>query len=297
MANPRLIKKRVNSIKNIKKITKALEMVSASKVLKAQSKALAAKPYAEKIYEIIANVAGEVNISEIPLLRKPKEIKRNLYIVISTNRGLAGSLNTNLFRKLGEHSKESGIVDSSFITVGKKGRGAVAFYGTLLADFSEGITTKSVPAIINLVSDKFVNEEVDAVYLVYNDFISALSQDPVIKKILPITYEKPSFDLLGKEANVRNNIKLNIVFNFEPSREEVLKELLPFYLEVILSEALYEAEASEHSARMVAMKSASDNAQELSSSLTLEFNKARQSMITNEINDITVASSVISEND
>src|SRR3989344_3553019 len=136
MLNPRLIKKRVNSIKNIGKITKALEMVSASKVQKAQDKAVSAKPYARTIYEIIANLAGDSESHEIPLMRQPELINNDLYILVSTNRGLAGSLNTNLFRKAFEFIKQKNT-KHSFITIGKKGRTFAATEGKLEADFSE----------------------------------------------------------------------------------------------------------------------------------------------------------------
>lgn len=297
MANPRLIKKRVKSIKNINKITKALEMVAASKVQKAQEKAVNAKPFAEKIYQLVQSFASQADTATIPLLRSPKEIRSDLYVLVSTNRGLAGNINTNLFRLLSRQLLTSLVKSHSFITIGKKGRNIALGQGDLLADFSDYMPPESaVPYIIKAVTDAFVEEKVDAVYIVYNDFISALRQDPKIKRLLPLSKEdialsdeSEAFELKGDQNDKEEKGEKNVLYNFEPSPEAVLKELLPFYLEIQMTEILLEAEASEHSARMVAMKNASDNAKELSYNLSLEYNKARQSSITTEINDIVTA--------
>lgn len=297
MANIRLIKKRVNSIRNIRKITKALEMVAASKVQRAQNAAVSARPYAQKVFELIRNIDDKTFHPDIPLLRIPSKISNDLYILISTNRGLAGSLNTNLFRNLHEFLQGLGGINHFFISVGKKGRKFSSLEGTILADFSDYSPTISAsPSIVKLVSDTFTQGKVDAVYLVYNDFVSALIQKPRIKKLLPLSLEevfaeefRNPFDLVGEKERTAFVQEEKVRYTFEPSKERVLKELLPFYLEVELSEAMIEAEASEHSARMVAMKTASDNASELSESLMLTYNKERQASITNEISDITTA--------
>jgi len=302
MANTRLIKKRVKSIKNIWKITKALEMVAASKIIKAQKAALAAKPYAQAIYELVGSLPYESETKEIPLMRIPEVLRSDLYLIISTNRGLAGSLNANLFR-FGENFllQKKGL-KHFFVTVGKKGRSFAVRQGTLFADFSDEKDGKKViSALTKLVVDGFSDETFDEVYILYSEFVNALTQKPRLKKLLPISksileeeLKRKSFELLGEsegsleeKKQVKDTLPIN--FTFEPDRISVLASLLPFYLEVQIAEALYEADASEHSARMIAMKNASENASELSLGLTLLYNKERQGLITSEIIDITTA--------
>ena len=297
MANLRLIKKRVLSIKNIGKMTKALEMVSASKVTKAQTQALNAKPYANAIYELVNNLATNIEYSEIPLLKIPKDINSCLYIVISTNRGLVGSLNTNLFKYLSSRLSERKGIKYKFASLGRKARNFCLLNGELIADFSNDLDFSSkINSIVRLINNGFLEKEFDEVFVVYPEFINALNQIPHIKKILPITKasleeEKKleHFEILG-EIQVSKFQKTEYINYFlEPDRIQVLNYLLPFYLEVQIAEAFYEACASEHSARMVAMKNATESTKELSDNLTLEYNKERQSLITNEINDITLA--------
>lgn len=303
MANPRLIKKRVGSIRNIGKITKALEMVSASKIQKAQSKALSAKPYAAAIYEMIANLSLEFESKEIPLMRQPKIINNDLYVLISTNRGLAGSLNVNLFKKIESHIAGRGKINHNFITLGKKGRFFAVTNGKLLADLSEENERVAIVSVITkIITEGFAKDSYDEVYIAYSDFITALAQAPSVKKILPVSQNlleeiksKKSFEIVGHEDQNNPDLTQSTVkFHYEPDPISVLNNLLPFYIETQIAEAIFEAEASEHSARMIAMKNAYDNATELSENLSLEYNKARQSMITTEINDITVAQSSVS---
>ncbi len=285
MANPRLIKKRVSSIKNIGKITKALEMVSASRVQKAQEKAVSAKPYADMIHELVGSLAGERASIEIPLMRKPTEKGSDLIILISTNRGLAGSLNTNLLRKV-SNFLEKRNAKHSFITVGKKGRTFAMQSGKLVADFSGSNATGSkVTDIVKIATEGFTREAYDEVYIAYSNFLTALTQEPTVKKILPIRAE----ELSGEKEPIEAKERKAGNFSYDPDPVTVLADLLPYYLEIQVAESLYEAEASEHSARMIAMKNASDNASELTEGLSLEYNKARQSMITTEISDITTA--------
>lgn len=284
MENPRLIKKRVGSIKNIGKITKALEMVSASRVQKAQDRAVSAKPYVDMVHELVSRLSGEPASVEIPLLRQPDEKRADLIILISTNRGLAGSLNTNLFRKI-EQFLEKKNVKHSFITVGKKGRNYAIQNGELVADFSgNNVLGNKLTDIVKIASDGFVNGVYDEVYIVYSNFLTALTQEPTVKRILPIAKEE-----LAEERKAESAEKMAVSFFYDPDPITVLADLLPYYLEIQVADAFYEAEASEHSARMIAMKNASDNASELTEGLSLEYNKARQSMITTEISDITTA--------
>jgi len=298
MTNPRLLKKRVNSIKNIGKITKALEMVSASKVKKAQEKALNSKAFALKIYELVSSLGDAEKSKTLPLLRTSAIAGRSLYVLVSTNRGLAGSLNTNLFNVLAKHLGTQAGTKHNFVTLGKKGRVFAVNYGNLVADFSDYTPFESAAVpIVKLITETFVKKEVDAIYIVFNNFITALTQDPTIKKLLPLTKDllqtQLGFpELADKKAGVEK-LSPGPRYNFEPSPEEVLQELLPYYLEIQISESLFEAEASEHSARMIAMKNASNSARDLTESLSLEYNKARQNAITSEISDIITAAAAL----
>jgi len=295
MINPRLIKKRLSSVKNIGKITKALEMVSASKVQKLTEKALNAKPYAKLIYELVGNLAGDSEAMEVTLMKQPEKIESELYILISTNRGLAGSLNTNLFRNLSKHLGGNNL-KHNFITIGKKGRSFALLNGNLVADFSDYKEKTDIVSSVNkIIVDGFIDGTYDAVYIVYSDFITALTQEPSVKRILPIekselTSEQMETEIKGRrETESEKLIKGKRSFHYEPDPVTVMESLLPYYLEIQLVESLYEAEASEHASRMIAMKNASDNSDELSFGLSLEYNKGRQSLITTEISDITTA--------
>lgn len=273
MANQKLIKKRVGSIKNIGKITSAMEMVAASKVQKAQDAAMRAKPYAEKVYELVSAVASE-RTANLPLLRRPESVRNDLYILISSNKGLAGSLNTNLFSKLARHLRTQ-EVPHKFITLGIKGRNVALRNGELIADFSDSEPfSLSIPAVVETVLNLFAKEEVDKVYLVYSQFITVMRQEPVLKQLFPI----PQMPL-----------RVQTSYTFEPSSVEVLASLLVFYIENQVRAGMHEAEASEQAARMIAMKNATDNAKELSEILSLEYNKARQSAITTEIADVVTS--------
>ncbi|KKQ43516.1 MAG: ATP synthase gamma chain [Microgenomates group bacterium GW2011_GWC1_37_8] len=303
MANPRLIKKRVNSIKNIGKITKALEMVSASKVQKSQAAAINAKPYAKAVYELVSSLAGSIKASEIPLLKIPQSIKSDLIIFISTNRGLCGSLNTNLYKFTSLFLLQKSGIKHSFVTIGKKGRSYASVNGELVADFSDEKDFGSiVSAVTKIITDGFTAQIYDAVYIIYPEFLNALSQETRVKKLLPISkialkeeLKRESFDIRGESGEMKLDQKTEESYTYEPDPVTVLGTLLPFYLEIQVAESLYESQASEHSARMIAMKNATDNSSELSESLTLVFNKARQSLITTEISDITTAQASLSD--
>lgn len=274
--NLKQIKKRVSSVKNIGKITSALEMVAASKVQRAVDKAVAARPYADKVYELVAAMADEKDASSFALMRQSDSVKSDLYILISTNKGLAGSLNTALFGALGRHLK--GIpAPHKFVTLGSKGLHFALKNGELVSDFSDKEPfLENIPAMVGTVVSMFTEEKVDKVYLVYAAFQNILSQEPTIKQLLPIS--KNGSDLAK-----------NVSYTFEPSAREVLESLLVFYIENQIREAIVSAEASEHASRMIAMKAASDNAKELSYTLGLEYNKVRQSAITTEIADVVTS--------
>lgn len=275
MASQKQIKKRVKSIKNIGKITSALEMVAASRVQKAQDAAVRSKPYADKVYELVQSVSSQNEHGDLPLLRNPEEVKKDLYVLISSNKGLAGSLNTNLFGNLKKYL-ETSAVPHAFVTLGLKGRNFSLRSGDLVADYSDVEPFyKNVPAVVETITNMFVSGQVDRVYLVYSDFKTIMNQEPTVKMLLPIVNEQSTDD--------------SSTYTFEPSSREVLESLLIFYVENQVRDALHEAEASEHAARMIAMKNASDNAHDLSEALSLEYNKVRQSAITTEISDIVTS--------
>lgn len=284
MANIRLIKRRIRSARNISQITRAMEMVAASRMKKAQEKAVSGKPYAQKIYEITGKLAKRTKADKelSPLLKQERKIEKNLVILISTNKGLCGGLNTNLFRSMKNWFPKE--VATDYITLGKKGEAFCVRSGrNLVADFSKTSFLESVGALTNLAVAGFVQNKYHQVYLVFNSFLSILKQIPTRQIILPIGF------LETEESKTSDDSDLII----EPDAFSFLNSLLPYYLEVQVRAAILEAEASEYSARMMAMKAATDNAKELMSLLSLEYNKIRQQLITYEIADIVTAREAI----
>lgn len=284
MANIRLIKRRIKSAKNIAQITKAMEMVAASRMRRAQQAAVAGRAYAQKIYEMVLDLAPRVDALHHPLLAKPKTLTGSrLVIVISTNKGLCGGLNSNLLRFLGREYPE--MRKHRYVALGKK---AVYFLsrmagGRVTADFSDVVPfTGSVPALTSLVAQEYISGNVDGVDLVYNEFISALKQNSRKKTILPLMIE-------GVSSAATQDILI------EPDPEQVFASLLPHYLENQIRDSILQAEASEQSARMIAMRNATDNATGLMNDLTLVYNKARQEKITYEITDMVTARLAVQE--
>lgn len=283
MQNLRLIKGRIKSAKNIAQITKAMELVSASKMKKSIANAQAGKLYAEKIREMVMVLGNKVDSSSHPLLLKPKTVVgKRMVVLISTNKGLCGGLNSSLFRHVLNSYKV--IPPHEWVSVGLKGAGFISSMGgNIFADFSEATSFSSkVPAIAALVTEEFLKGTIDGVDVVYNDFQSILKQIPRVKPILPLTIEGNT-----EAAAIQGS------FMIEPSPEEVFESLLPSYVENQIRDAVLEAEASEHAARMVAMRNATDNAKSFISELTLVYNKARQEKITNEIADLVTARAAI----
>jgi len=282
MANIRVIKRRIKSAKNISQMTKAMEMVAASKMKKAQEKALLGKPYAQKIYEVVVELASRTQIKHHPLLTSGNPSGKCLAVLISTNKGLCGSLNSNLFRKVSLWLNGKREVD--FVTFGNKGSAFITrIKKDLIADFSTEVFIQSVPPVTKLIVDGFVSGIYREVSLFYNTFVNALRQEPTQRIILPLA----TMDFAKEEGEEKRESLFESVI--EPSSEEVLELLLPHYLENQIRSAIYEAEASEHSARMIAMKNATDAASDLIDDLTLVFNKARQAQITYEIADMVTA--------
>lgn len=281
MASIKLINRRIKSVQNISQITKAMEMVAASKMKKAQEAARMGKPYTDRIYRATIELAKRTSKKYHPLLSDGNPKGKLLLILISTNKGLCGGLNTNLFRMIHNWSEQN--TDTGYITIGRKGEKFVVRTGkNLIADFSEKIPfITSVPAVSQLIIDIFLRGEYREIWLAYNGFLSALKQIPLKKKILPLSVIELEED--NKEITSFSD------FVMEPSIDDILDNLLPHYLENQIRSAIFETEASEHSARMMAMKNATDAALDLIDDLTLIYNKARQEKITYEIADIVTA--------
>lgn len=280
MANIRLIKRRIKSADNIAQITRAMEMVAASKMKKAQDQANLGKPYAEKIYQAVRELGSHIEKKYHPLLSSGNPQGGLLVVVISTNKGLCGGLNTNLLRSINNWWGSEKKID--YISVGKKGESFLVRQGKkLIADFSQKTPfTDSVPAITKILVDGFISGEYKEIHLAYNTFMTALKQIPTKKLILPIS----EFAQSAQEEESKFS-----EFVIEPNVNDILESLLPHYLENQIRNAIFEAEASEHSARMIAMKNATDAASDFMHELTLLYNKARQEKITYEIADMVTA--------
>lgn len=286
MASIQLIRGRIKSAKNISQITKAMEMVAASKMKKAQQTAILGKPYAEKIYQATRELSQKTNKLSHPLLSLGNPKGKRLVIIVSTNKGLCGGLNTTLFRHMMEWFPST--IPTDYISLGKKSTSFIAVTGrNLTADFSEKYPfDQNVPAVTTLLVEGFINGTYKEVYVVYNAFINALKQMPSKKLLLPISG-------LGEEPQSSKGDFAEFVM--EPDIDDILQFLLPHYLENQLRSATYEAEASEQSARMIAMKNATDAALDLMDDLTLVYNKVRQEKITYEIADIVTARLAVKE--
>ena len=290
MANSRQIKRRIGTAGNISKITKAMEMVSASKMRRAQQQALAARPYTRAIQESLRKVARLTDPSHHPLLATHEE-GRAVLVIFSTDRGQCGALNPNLFKATWNWA--STHENFEVIVIGKK---AVAFAKKMsfqiAAQFTnvpEILSVKDILPLAQLLTDGFLTKNYHTVTLLHMDFINTLSQKVKFTPLLPLSTELAELERKAVTPEVHSE------YTFEPSPREILSELLPYYLENSLYQTLLEAKASEHSARMVAMKNASENAKELVHELKLLFNKTRQASITNELLDITTATLTVSQ--
>ena len=282
MASIRILRRRIKSAKNIAQITKAMQLVAASRMKKAQAAAIAGKQYAQKIYEMVTELAARTEVTNHPYLVRPSVLTgKRLLVLISTTKGLCGGLNSNLFRYC--LKTYPSFQKQDIITLGKKGSGLVVRLGaTLKADFSDTVPfVTAVPAVVEMIVTAYLAGQYDGVDIIFNEFKSAMRQTPKHKTILPLTLE-----VTNDEKTEQNDFS---EFLIEPSKKEVFDALLPHYLENQVRDAILQAEASEQSARMIAMQNATDNALSLIDGLTLLYNKERQSKITFEIADIVTA--------
>jgi F-type H+-transporting ATPase subunit gamma len=276
------IRTKIKSVQNTKKITKAMEMVAASKMRKAQDRMRAARPYSEKIRQLAANLS-QANNTEYhhPFLSKREPVKRVGLIVVTTDKGLCGGLNTNVLRMSLTQMRQweaQGVEEIRVTAIGNKGLGFMQRLGAKVV--SHVVHLGDTPHLekligpIKIMVDAFQNDELDVIYLAYTKFINTMKQEPVIEQLLPLTGER-----LGTPAG-------SWEYLYEPEARVVIDEMLVRYTEALIYQAVAENMASEQSARMVAMKSATDNAGNVIKELQLIYNKARQAAITKEISEI-----------
>lgn len=290
MANTRDLRRRIKSVKNTAQITKAMQMVAATKMRKAQNQAINGRPYNFNLSLALKRLLPLVNIESHPLLSGNGSAARGV-VLLSTDKSLCGALNTNLFRMLTSTGLISG--NSVFYTVGKKGRNFVARSGKdLQADFEnlDIVTFREAIQLAKLVMDAFKSGEIGEAYLIYPHFVSTLRQEPTKVKLLPIEYSKLT-DLANNEPEGRQKEEKNnqSEFLFEPDPDKLLDYILVHYIRMKIYQSLLETKASEHSARMMAMQNATDNATDLVSDLNLTYNQTRQDAITKELLEITTA--------
>ncbi len=282
-ANTRLIRRRIRSVKNTAQITKAMEMVAASKMRRAQSMVLASRPYSQKMEELISNLAAAVGTSEAPHPLLDRREARNIgMLFITADRGLCGSLNSNVIRAAGNLILEQ-KVPVKIVASGRKGRDfMIRRSQNVIAEFiqlSDRPALADTTPMSHILIDEYSSGSIDEAFLVYSQFVSTLIQRPVVKRLLPV---EPA-QLTGASAE----------YIYEPNADAVLNYLLPRYVEVQVYQAFLESIASEQSARMVAMRGATENAKELIGDLTLSYNRARQAGITTEFTEIAAGAEAL----
>jgi F-type H+-transporting ATPase subunit gamma len=287
MPSTRDIRRRIKSVKNTAQITKAMQMVAAAKMRKAQQAALVGRPYAQLLNEIMAEAATRTVGFDHPLMQA-RPVARRAVVLVGTDRGLCGALNGNLFREVVKQDKNTTV----YVTAGKKAAQFVSrTKRTLAAEFHYKDTPEfaEARAISRFVQQMFLKGEVDAVDILFPRFINTLTQQPQTVSFLPIGEISAATAGVNAPAQELPAASATDVFDFEPDEETVLGELLPHSLNFQMHQILLETKASEQSARMVAMKNATDNAQQIIKDLTLEYNKLRQANITKELLEITTA--------
>ncbi len=287
MPSTRDIRRRIGSVKNTAQITKAMQMVAASKMRRAQQAALAGRPYASMMNEVLGNVIAHAGDFAHPLMEQ-REVRKRCVILVSTDKGLCGALNSNLMREAAKFDKATTV----YVTAGRK---AAQFIVRTRRQLAAEFTYKDAPlfsearAISHFARDLFLRGEVDRVDVLFTNFISTLSQKAELRTFLPVGEIKPVSVGIPKPAQEEALMQGATEFMFEPSADQVFGALLPYSLNFQIYHILLVAKASEHSARMVAMKNATDNAKQLIKDLTIEYNKLRQANITKELLEIASA--------
>jgi len=287
MPNAREVRLRIRSVKNIAQVTRALQAVSASKVRKAMQAVMNTRAYASKAWQVLTHIAGQPGRDALhPLLTDRKDVKSILVVMVTGDRGLAGAYNTNIVRFLLERFNNY-PVPVRYITIGRKGRDLMLRRRKeVIAEFSNlpaAPTFADISAIGRLAVDEFLNGHSDEVYLVYTNFINMGRQVTRMKKLLPLEVEtgEERVMVLGQAAR-----GMAAAYIYEPNQAEILDQIVPRFTALQVYQAILESLASEHAARMIAMKNATDSAKELAAALQLQYNKSRQQAITNEMLDI-----------
>jgi len=278
MANLKEIRGRISSISSTMQITSAMKMVSAAKLKKAQDAIVMLRPYSEKLQEIIENVSAASDADSISEFAIEREVKKVLFITVTSNRGLAGAFNSSVIKEMNLQFSANNSVETEVLTIGKKAFDAMRKNKTVYENHSSLFDNLSFDHVSNMTEKvmlDFKAGKFDKVYVVYNKFINAATQEVVTEQVLPIAVsaEKASLDV-------------NVDYIFEPGREEILKTLIPKSIKTQIFKAVLDSVASEHGARMTAMHKATDNAEALRNDLKIFYNKARQAAITNEILEI-----------
>lgn len=305
MPNTKELRRRIRSVKNMSQITKAMQMVAATKMRRAQNQAISGRPYTTTLNKAVLALLPKLNGKITHPLLSENNSQKAAALVITTDKGLCGSLNTNIFKSVSVFISEN--KDAQFYTIGKKGRSFLAKSGKdLVADFenSDIVTFRTASQIGKLVSKSFIDGEIGSFSVIYPNFVSALRQEPKVMPLLPINLEslREFYDMALGDKDTRNKQSLRAdalktqetskeasEFLFEPNLSELLDFIVTHYVQVKIYQALLETKASEHSARMIAMQNATDNAKELVSDLTLSYNQTRQEGITKELLEITSA--------
>jgi F-type H+-transporting ATPase subunit gamma len=288
MAKTRELKRRIRSIRKTRQITKTMEMVSTSKLKRASDRVHAARPYAQRLSDVIGRLMDPELRERYPLLRQPEKVQRAAVVLITSNRGLAGAFNVNLIRearRLIERLRSNGV-EVELHAVGRKGIGFFRFQKQAMATSRTDITDRpsadDAISVIDPLRERFENGQLDEVYIVYAQFRSALSTPPGVMKVLPIEPAKENEKSAAHEE--RGRYVQNYILS--PSGDEILTRILPLYVRNSMYRALVETAAAEHGARRTAMKNATDNAGEMLDLLNRTYNRARQAQITQEIAEI-----------
>lgn len=300
--SPRLIRRRIKSITNTRKITKAMELVAAAKMRKAIAAVLATRPYAEAAWRAVEEIAQRADTSAHPLLRQQQAADRILVILFTSDRGLCGGINSRMTKRLLEFLRDRDAARVDFVAVGKKGQQLLGRRGlNLVASFANPAHNPRLTEIFpiaRIAMDDFIAGDYDSVHLAFTDYRSSLIQEPLIRQLLPISRVSELGDIARRAVGAGSDEKsggeaLNLTsahggeYLFEPSPEAVLRTMLPRLVETQIFQALLESLASEHSARMMAMRTASDSANDMIGQFTLMLNQARQAGITMEIAEIS----------
>jgi len=298
MPNAREVRLRIRSVKNISQVTRALQTVSASKVRKAMQAMMNTRPYATKAWQVLTHIAAQPGRENLhPLLTQRNEVKNILIVMITGDRGLAGAYNSNIVRFALQQFGKSNI-PVSYIMVGRKGRDLMLRRRqNVIAEFSNLPAAPSfsdVSAIGRLAVDEFLKGQTDEVYLVYTDFINLVRQVPSVKKLLPLEVGTGEGRVVAFAPAQRS---LAAAYIYEPDQVQLLDEIVPRFTALQVYQSIMESLASEHAARMVAMKNATDSASSLADALQLEYNKARQQTITNEMLDIAGGAEALAQSE